>query len=83
MNIQTIKAWPPGAFMMFDNRAAVERARKEDLSMPDVRTHVGVGVVLANDGAGTIWVLWDSGCRDMFTEYNVKTLNPNVISRIG
>lgn len=80
MNINDIKTWPPGAIMLFDNREQVKKQFKSDSR---VKPHVGFGIVLANDGEGTIWVIWDSNCRDMFTEYFVKSLNTLVISRVG
>lgn len=46
-------------------------------------THVGLGVVVTNDGVKTIGVVWDAGCKSRFEEYKVIDLNPLVISRVG
>ncbi len=74
-SINGIKDWPPGTIMVFDNRAAARQ-----VNLPE-EAHVGFGAVVANDGLGTIWVLWDESCRDRFVSYLVKSLNHQVISR--
>lgn len=79
MNIHDIKTWPPGAIMCFDSRPVIAANKK----LAHIKPHVGLGLVIANDKCGTIWVIWDSNCKDMFTEYPVKSLNPQIISRVG
>lgn len=72
MNVCDILNWPPGALMRFDNtRISV------------LRGHVGLGMVVANDGVNTIHVVWDAGCKEPFKGYEVSSLNPLVVSRVG
>lgn len=82
-DIHDIKTWPPGAVMLFDNRVELEKLRKEDLSSTDAVPHVGFGLVVANNGSGRIQVLWDENCARRYLMYEVRMLNPKVISRIG
>ena len=72
-NIKNIKAWPPGAFMVFDNRQS--RAVTGGMAEP----FVGLGMVVANNGVDRIRVLWGANCARAFLEYVVEQLNPEVI----
>jgi hypothetical protein len=77
-DIHAIKTWPPGAFMAYDNRSIVRSS-----GAPEDKIHVGLGMVIANDGEGLIRVLWGANCSRPYLEYEVKKLNVNVISRVG
>ena len=78
-DIKSIKTWPPGAFMAFDNRQALKNMGNED----EGHEHVAIGMVVANDGEGKIRVLWGANCSRPFLTYDVEKLNPNVIRRVG
>ncbi len=75
-NFNNNHGWPPGTIMAYDNR---EQCLKHNL--PDEVHHVGLGIVVANDGFSKIWVIWDATCRNCFSEYDVRHLNRLVISR--
>lgn len=82
-NIFDIKTWPPGTLMGFDNRDQLRRYPTET-KRAGYTPHTGIGIVVHNDGVKIIHVVWDSNCKDAFSEYNVSNgLNPQVIYRIG
>lgn len=72
VDVNDIRAWPPGALMMFDNTKIAGTLK-----------HVGLGIVVANDGCKLIDVMWDASCFVPFMQYDVPRLNPRVISRVG
>ena len=74
-DIHNIRSWPPGTFMVIDQRDEWKRRG----SPPNIKPFVGLGMVVANNGVDRIRVLWGANCRDAFLEYEVARLNPDVI----
>lgn len=44
--------------------------------------HVGVGLVVSNDGEKYVSVVWDIRCHTQFLKYEVSLLNKLVIKRL-
>ena len=76
-NINEIKSWPPGTFMVYDN------SDHRSVTGGMAQKHVGLGIVVANDGMFYIRVVWGSNCKHQYLEYDVRTLNPNVIFHVA
>jgi hypothetical protein len=77
-DIHDIRTWPPGTFILYDNRKHVA-GWKKFLSTSEAVEHVGIGIVVANDGINTIRVVWGANCEKPYLEYNVTSLNASVI----
>jgi hypothetical protein len=63
--------------MCYDNSNEVER-----IGDRNIKRFTAIGMVVCNDGVNTIWVVWSNNCHDQFKEYDVRYLNPRVITRI-
>ena len=70
-DVRDIRTWPPGTFMVYDNREVPGMIYRD--------MHVGLGMVIANDGHNRIRVIWDVTCDQPYLEYDVSSLNPHVI----
>lgn len=78
-SIHDVKSWPPGEFILIDQREEWKRMG----SPASLKPHVGLGMVVANDGKNQIRVLWGSNCSSQYVEYRVDRLNPVVIYHVG
>jgi len=76
-DIHDHRSWPPGTFMLFDNR---EQAIS--IGRPDVG-HMGLGIVVANDDTGCIWVLWASNCKVPLAKYQCDTLTTECVFHVS
>jgi len=84
-SIRDIKAWPPGAVMIFDNQSQIDMLTETERYMlmrvngqlPEA--HTGRGIVVSNDGLKEIVVMWDEGCKQRICHYNVYELNLQVV----
>ena len=77
-DIHDIKTWPPGTFILYDNREEC-RKRMDARIVP----HQGIGLVVANDGEHMIRVVWGGNCREVYLTYDVRHLNDAVIFHVG
>lgn len=75
-NIHDIRSWPPGTFMLYDNRNVAFVNEKT------LHIGIGIGMVIANGGVSRIRVVWGSNCRDPYLEYEVGGLNGMVIHHV-
>jgi hypothetical protein len=83
--VQDIKSWPPGSTMCYDNRDLMRQLLNEKhitQKQHDEQVHFGLGLVVTNDGKQIIHVVWDNVSNEKFKEYDVRFLNPLVISRV-
>lgn len=78
-SIHNIKSWPPGAFILIDQRKEWERMGSPSHLVP----FIGLGMVVANDGVSQIRVVWGANCKASFVEYNVETLNTATMYHVG
>jgi hypothetical protein len=76
-DINDIKSWPPGTFMVFNN------ADTQAVTGGMAPRFIGLGIVVANDGMFHIRVVWGSNCKHQYLEYDVRTLNRNVIFHVA
>ena len=70
--IKDVHSWPPGSAMAFNNHEFADNDRR----------HFAVGLVIFNDGDGTIMVMWPGHCKEHMKTYDVKSLNEQVIRKV-
>ena len=83
-DVNDIRSWPPGTFILFDNREELRRLYGPMYGTPNTMFH-GLGMVVANCGH-EIHVIWAANCHKPYQQYVVDVdghaFNPKVIHHV-
>lgn len=77
MNIKHCDSWPVGSLMLYDNHPKDLRPYRQSSFY-----HVDIGLIVTNDGDFTVMVMWGTKSKKRILSYDVRTLNPVVISHV-